>query len=159
MLFQLLVLLPCPEQVEVFLGERTVGMSFGLKSSTKSWTENLGFHGENKICINRCLCQYYRMLWSVSRKLNSMSRIQSFYVAGESITIQVHESSTMLAIIHVNDFEYYFLGADLSLASTLNSGSWTFCSVFLCVVSFLYWVVVIYIFNIFVFWGVVRFRR
>ena len=85
--------------------------------------EDLGFHGENKIYINRSLCQYYQMLWSKSKKLHSMGRIHSFYIAGESIKIKVHENSTPLAITHVNDFEYHFPDVDLSPTSTSNSGS------------------------------------
>ena len=66
--------------------------------------EDLGFHGENKIYINRSLCQYYRMLWSKSKKLHSMGRFHNFYIAGESIKIKVHENNTPLAITHVNGF-------------------------------------------------------
>ena len=76
--------------------------------------EDLGFHGENKIYKNRGLCQYYRMLWSKSKKLHSMDRIHCFYIAGESIKIKVHENSTPLAIKHVNGFEYHFPDVDLS---------------------------------------------
>ena len=79
---------------------------------------DLGFHGENKIYINRRLCQYYRMLWSKSKKLHSMGRIHSFYIAGEPIKIKVHENSTPLAITHINDFEYHFPYVDLSPTST-----------------------------------------
>ena len=84
--------------------------------------EDLGFHGENRIYINRSLCQYYRMLWSKSKKLHSMGRIHSFYIADESIKIKVHENSTPLAIIHVNYFEYNFPDVDLSPTSTSLSG-------------------------------------
>ena len=40
----------------------------------------------------------------VQRKLHSMGRTHGFYTVGESIKIKVHEYSTLLAIIHVNDF-------------------------------------------------------
>ena len=66
--------------------------------------EDLGFHGKNKIYINWSLCQYYRMLWSRSKKLHGMGIIHSFSVAGKSIKIKVHENCTPLAITHVNDF-------------------------------------------------------
>ena len=93
--------------------------------------EDLGFHGENEIYINRSLCHYHQMLWSESKKLHSMDRIHSFYIAGESIKIKVHENSTPLAITHVNDFEYHFL--DVHLSSTSNTGSWTLYDVCVCV--------------------------
>ena len=66
--------------------------------------EDLNFYGENKIYINRSLCQYYWILWSKSKKLQSMGRIQSFCIDSESIKIKVLKNSLPLAITHVNDF-------------------------------------------------------
>ena len=63
------------------------------------------------------------MLWSESKKLDSMGRIRGFYIACKSFKIKVHENSTPLAITHVNDFEYHFPDVDLSHTSFLNSGS------------------------------------
>ena len=63
------------------------------------------------------------MLWSKRKKLHSMGKIHSFYIAGESIKIKVHDNSTPLAITHVNDSEYHFVDVDLSPTSTSNSGS------------------------------------
>ena len=63
------------------------------------------------------------MLWFKSKKLQSMEKIHSFCMAGESIKIKVHENSTQLAITHVNDFEYHFPDVDLSPTSTSNSVS------------------------------------
>ena len=63
------------------------------------------------------------MLWSKRKKLHSMGKIHSFYIAGESIKIKVHDNSTSLAITHVNDSEYHFVDVDLSPTSTSNSGS------------------------------------
>ena len=51
-----------------------------------------------------------------------MGRIHS-YIAGESIKTKVHESSTPLAITHLNDFEHNFLDVDLLPTSTSDSGS------------------------------------
>ena len=84
---------------------------------------DLSFHGEDKIYINRSLCQYYRILWSKSKKLHSLDRIHSFYIASESIKIKVHENSTPPVITDVNNFEYHFLDVDLSPTSVSNSGS------------------------------------
>ena len=84
--------------------------------------EDLGFPGENKSHINQNLCQCYQMLWPKSEKLHSMGRIHS-YIAGESIKTKVHESSTPLAITHLNDFEHNFLDVDLLPTSTSDSGS------------------------------------
>ena len=52
-----------------------------------------------------------------------MGRIQSFYIADESIKIKVHENSTPIAITHVNDFKYHFPDVGLSAISSSSSGS------------------------------------
>ena len=70
--------------------------------------EDLGFHGENKIYINR----------SKSKKVHSMSIIHSFYIAGKSVKIKVHGRGTRLAITPVNDFEYHSPNVDLWPTST-----------------------------------------
>ena len=114
--------------------------------------EVLAFHGENKIYINWSLCQYYQMLWSKSKKLHSMGRIHSFYIAGESVKIKVHENSTPLATIHVNDFEYHFTDVDLSPTSTQTLDHERYKVLFsLCVISLLYCVEFICLFIVFVF--------
>ena len=69
----------------------------------------------------------------MTQKPHSMSRIHSFYIAGESIKTKVQENSTPLAITHVNDFEYNFPNVDLSPFSTSKSGSWTLYGAFACV--------------------------
>ena len=102
--------------------------------------KDLGFYGENKVYINWSLCQYHRMLWCKSKKLHSMGRIFSFYIAGESIKIKVHKNSTPPAITHVNDFEDHFRMQiyHLLLLQILDYGRYTmFC---LCVISFLCYV-------------------
>ena len=56
---------------------------FRVKRDTRKLNlDYLGFRGENKIYTNWSLCQYYRMLWSKSKKLHSMGKIHSFYIAG-----------------------------------------------------------------------------
>ena len=40
--------------------------------------EDLELHRNNKLFINRSLCPYYKMLWSTSKKLHSLSKIHSF---------------------------------------------------------------------------------
>ena len=67
-----------------------------------------------------------------------MGKIHSFYIAGESIKIEVHENNTPLVTTYVNDFEYHFPDVDLSPTSTLNSGSSTIHGVLFFVNYFLY---------------------
>ena len=86
--------------------------------------KDIGFLGENKIYINRSLWQYCQILWSKSKKLDSLGKTQSLYISGECIKIKVHESNTLSAIEHINNFEYHLRGVDFSQTSTSNSGSW-----------------------------------
>ena len=41
--------------------------------------EDLELPGNSKLFINRSLCPYYKMLWSKSKKLHSLSKIHSFF--------------------------------------------------------------------------------
>ena len=78
--------------------------------------EDLGFHGENKIYINRGLCQYYRMLWSKSKKLHSMEESTVFISLvnlSKSKFMRIALMRIALAIKHVNGFEYHFPDVDL----------------------------------------------
>ena len=40
---------------------------------------DLELPGNSKLFINRSLCPYYKMLWSKSKKLHSLSKIHSFF--------------------------------------------------------------------------------
>ena len=53
---------------------------WSVKKDLKKLTlEDLELPGNNKLFINRSLCPYYKMLWSKSKKLHSLSKIHSFF--------------------------------------------------------------------------------
>ena len=54
------------------------------------------------------------MLWSKSKKLLTLGKINSFYVSNGTIRIKISEYSSPLSITHVNDFGKYFPDIDLS---------------------------------------------
>ena len=76
--------------------------------------EDFELPGNNKLLINRSLCPYYKMLWSKSKKLNSLSKIHSFFLSGDTIKIRVNENSLPLSIKHFDNFGKHFPDVDLS---------------------------------------------
>ena len=44
--------------------------------------EDVGLPGQNKLFINKNLCPYYKVLWSKSKKLHSLGKINSFFYFG-----------------------------------------------------------------------------
>ena len=70
-----------------------------------------------RLFVNQSLCSYYRLLWSKSKKLLSMGKINNFHISNDTIKIKIQEGSTPLSITHNTDFERYFPGVDLSPAS------------------------------------------
>ena len=53
---------------------------WNVKKDLKKLTlEDLELPGNSKLFINRSLCPYYKMLWSKSKKLHSLSKIHSFF--------------------------------------------------------------------------------
>ena len=79
--------------------------------------EDIGLRGSNSIFINPSLCPYYRMLWSKSKRLLDLGKINNFYVSSGKIKIRIQENSKPLAITHVEGFKNYFADVDLTPSS------------------------------------------
>ena len=79
--------------------------------------EDLELPGNNKLFINRSLCSCYKILWSKSKELHSLSKIHRFFISGDTIKIRVNENSLPLSITHVDVFSKQFPDVDLSLPS------------------------------------------
>ena len=54
------------------------------------------------------------MLWSKSKKLLTLGKLNSFCISNGTITIKISENSSPLSITHVNDFGKHFPDIDLS---------------------------------------------
>ena len=78
---------------------------------------DVGLPENTRLFVNQSLCSYYRVLWSKSKKLLSMGKINDFHISNGTIKIKIQEGSTPLSITHNADFEKYFPGVDLSPAS------------------------------------------
>ena len=74
--------------------------------------EDFSLPGQGKIFINSSLCPYYKMLWSKSKKLLTLEKINSFYISNSAIRIKISENSSPLSITH--DFGKHFSDIDLS---------------------------------------------
>ena len=84
------------------------------KDPCKIKMEDVDLPGQNKLFINKNLCLYYKVIWSKSKMLHSLGKINSFFISGDTIKIKVSENSLPLSITHVDDFGKYFPDIDLS---------------------------------------------
>ena len=71
--------------------------------------EDTGLRGSNSIFVNPSL----RMLWSKSKRLFDLGKINNIYVSSGKIKIRIQENSKTLAKTHVEDFKKYFPDVDL----------------------------------------------
>ena len=83
----------------------------GLKDLT---ADDLDLPRGTKIFVNQSLCPYYRILWSKTKRLQSMGKINSFFISGGTVKIRIDENSKPLAITHLDDLAINFPGVDLS---------------------------------------------
>ena len=67
--------------------------------------------------VNHSLCSYYKLLWSKTKKLQSLGRIHSYSISNGKIKLKVQENSDPLVVTHCSDFENFFPGVDLSPAN------------------------------------------
>ena len=67
-----------------------------------------------KIFVNQSLCPYYRILWSKAKRLQSMGKINNFFISGGTVKVKIDENSKPLAITHLDDLAINFPGVDLS---------------------------------------------
>ena len=67
-------------------------------------TDNL-----DNLFINQSLCPNYRILWSKSKRLHSMSIINILYIyVGTLLKVKITEKSRLLAISHLYDLKVNF---------------------------------------------------
>ena len=60
--------------------------------------EDVDLPHQNKLFINKNLCPYHKVLWSKSKKLHSLGKINSFFVSGDTAKIKVSENSPPLSL-------------------------------------------------------------
>ena len=87
------------------------------KNLQKLKMEDTGFTGDNKVFINHSLCPYYRVLWSKSKVLLNMGKINRLMVSSGTVKVNISETSAPISITHADDFRKYFPDIDLSLSA------------------------------------------
>ena len=86
-----------------------------VKKDLKDLTaDDLDLPRGTKIFVNQSLCPYYRILWSKTKRLQSMGKINSFFISGGTVKIRIDENSKPLAITHLDDLAINLSGVDLS---------------------------------------------
>ena len=86
-----------------------------VKKDLKDLTaDDLDLPRGTKIFVSQSLCLYYRILWSKTKRLESMGKIDSFFISGGTVKIKIDENRKPLAITLLDDLAINFLGVDLS---------------------------------------------
>ena len=87
------------------------------KNLQKLKMEDIGLTGDNKVFINPSLCPYYRALWSKSKVLLNMGKINRLMVSNGTVRVNISKIRTPISITHADDFTKYFPDIDLSLSA------------------------------------------
>ena len=63
---------------------------FQVKKDLKDLTaDDLDLPRGTKIFVNQSLCPYYRILWSKTKRLQSVGKINSFFISGGTVKIKL----------------------------------------------------------------------
>ena len=90
-------------------------VKFTRRNDLKDLTaDDLDLPQGTKIFGNQSLCSYYRILWSKTKRLQSMGKINNFFISGGTVKVKIDENSKPLAITHLDDLAINFPGVDLS---------------------------------------------
>ena len=86
-----------------------------VKKDLKDITaDDLDLPRGTKIFVNQCLCPYYRILRSKTIRLQSMGKINSFFISSGTVKLKIDKNSQPLAITYLDDLAINFAGVDLS---------------------------------------------
>ena len=78
-----------------------------------------GLTGDKKVFINHSLCPCYRVLWSKSKVLLIMEKIDRLIVSNRTVKVKISEISAPISIADGDNFAKYFSDIDLSLVHSL----------------------------------------
>ena len=68
------------------------------KNLQKLKMEDIGLTGDNKVFINHSVCPYYRLLWSKSKVLLHMGKINRLIVSKGTVKVKISEISAPISI-------------------------------------------------------------
>ena len=69
--------------------------------------------------VNQSLCPCYRILWLKTKRLQSLGKINSFFISGGTVKIKIDKKSKPLAITHLSDLAINFPGVDCNVMYSL----------------------------------------
>ena len=78
------------------------------------FADDLDLPRGTKIFVNQSLCPYYRILRSKTIRLQSMGKINSFFISSGTVKLKIDKNSQPLAITYLDDLAINFPGVDLS---------------------------------------------
>ena len=78
-----------------------------------------GLTGDKKVFVNHSLCPCYRVLWSKSKVLLIMEKIDRLIVSNRTVKVKISEISAPISIADGDNFAKYFSDIDLSLVHSL----------------------------------------
>ena len=87
------------------------------KNLQKLKMQGIGSTGDNKVFVNHSFCPYYHVLWSKSKVLLNMGKINRLMVSNGIVKVKISENSAPISIIHADDFTKHFPDIDLSLSA------------------------------------------
>ena len=76
--------------------------------------KEVDFTEGTQIFVNQSLCPYYKSLWSKSKKLRLLRKIDSLFISNSTIMIKLQENNNPESITHSSDFDTFFPYVDLS---------------------------------------------
>ena len=79
--------------------------------------EDIGLTGDNKFFVNYSVCPYYHVLYSKSKVLLNMVKINRLMVSNGLVKDRISENRAPMSITHADDFTKYFPDIDLSLSA------------------------------------------
>ena len=79
--------------------------------------EDIGLTGDNKFFVNYSVCPYYHVLYSKSKVLLNMVKINRLMVSNGLFKDRISENRAPMSITHADDFTKYFPDVDLSLSA------------------------------------------
>ena len=79
--------------------------------------KDTGLAGDNKAFINHSLRPYYRLLWSKSKVLLNMGKINRLMVSNGIVKVKISEVNAPISITHADNFRKYFPDIDLPLSA------------------------------------------
>ena len=82
--------------------------------------KDIGLTADNNVFINHSLCPYYRVLWSKSKVLLNMGKINRLMVSNRTVKVKINEISAPISITDADDFIKYF--PDIALSLNAQSG-------------------------------------